>query len=173
MSATWIISFIIAVVAICAGLAALGFRGRITTIGVDLGTTFSVVGINKNGKVIIIEDATGHKIFPSVVSYQDNGEILTAYDALPYLSRKPLNTIYNAKRFIGRSLEDENVRQYASEHPFKVIDSSVSNFSKVAFQINATGHRPIVTPEDVGTQVLKFLLRITGAYLKHNQVNKA
>jgi len=85
MSATWIISFIIAVVAICAGLAALGFRGRITTIGVDLGTTFSVVGINKNGKVIIIEDATGHKIFPSVVSYQDNGDILTAYDALPYV----------------------------------------------------------------------------------------
>ena len=85
MSATWIISFIIAVVAICAGLAALGFRGRITTIGVDLGTTFSVVGINKNGKVIIIEDAAGHKIFPSVVSYQDNGEILTAYDALPYV----------------------------------------------------------------------------------------
>ena len=89
------------------------------------------------------------------------------------LSRKPLNTIYNAKRFIGRSLEDENVRQYASEHPFKVVDSSASNFSKVAFQINATGHRQIVTPEEVGTQVLKFLLRITGSYLKHNQVNKA
>ena len=43
----------------------------------------------------------------------------------------------------------------------------------MAFQINATGHRPIVTPEEVGTQVLKFLLRITGLYLKHNQVNKA
>lgn len=85
MSATWVISFIVGVVAICAGLAALGFRGRITTIGVDLGTTFSVVGINKNGKIIIIEDDAGHKIFPSVVSYQDNGNILTAYDALPYV----------------------------------------------------------------------------------------
>ncbi len=45
----------------------------IAAIGVDLGTTFSVVGINKNGKVIIIEDKFGHKIFPSVVSYKDNG----------------------------------------------------------------------------------------------------
>lgn len=42
-------------------------------IGVDLGTTFSVVGINKNGKVIIIEDKHKHRIFPSVVSYLDNG----------------------------------------------------------------------------------------------------
>jgi molecular chaperone DnaK (HSP70) len=42
-------------------------------VGIDLGTTFSVVGINKNGKVIIIEDKQGRKIFPSVVSYLDNG----------------------------------------------------------------------------------------------------
>ena len=85
MSTGWIISFVVAVVAICAGLAAFGFRGRITTVGIDLGTTFSVVGINKNGKIIIIEDDVGHKIFPSVVSYQDNGDILTAYEALPYV----------------------------------------------------------------------------------------
>lgn len=42
-------------------------------VGIDLGTTFSVVGVNKNGKVIIIEDKAGHKIFPSIVSYLDNG----------------------------------------------------------------------------------------------------
>lgn len=76
--------------AVCAGLAAFGFRGRITSkfvvccacvvliwciiaIGVDLGTTFSVVGINKHGKVIIVEDKHKHRIFPSVVSYLDNG----------------------------------------------------------------------------------------------------
>jgi hypothetical protein len=86
MSSTWIITFVVGVVAICAGLAALGFRGRITTVGIDLGTTFSVVGINKNGKIIIIEDNVGHRIFPSVVSYKDNGDILAAYEALPHVS---------------------------------------------------------------------------------------
>jgi molecular chaperone DnaK (HSP70) len=45
----------------------------ISAVGVDLGTTFSVVGVNKNGKVVIIEDKAGHKIFPSIVSYLDNG----------------------------------------------------------------------------------------------------
>jgi molecular chaperone DnaK (HSP70) len=93
---------------------------------VDLGTTISVVGFNKDGKVIIVEDKAGHKIFPSIVSYLDNGgemnlssrvpaldtptsalrclptEIKAGYDALPYLSTQPENTIYNAKRFIGR-----------------------------------------------------------------------
>ena len=98
MSSTgWIISLVVLVVAICAGLAALGFRGRISTVGIDLGTTFSVVGINKNGKVIIIEDDQGHRIFPSVVSFMDGGEILAAYQALPQLSKFPKNTIYNNK----------------------------------------------------------------------------
>ena len=45
----------------------------VIAIGVDLGTTFSVVGINKHGKVIIVEDKQKHKIFPSVVSFLDNG----------------------------------------------------------------------------------------------------
>lgn len=51
----------------------ISVRLYIIAIGVDLGTTFSVVGINKNGKVIIIEDKHKHRIFPSVVSYLDNG----------------------------------------------------------------------------------------------------
>ncbi len=100
-------------------------------VGIDLGTTFSVVGINKQGKIIIIEDKAGHKIFPSIVSYRNNGEIVVGYDALGDLSSRPQNTIYNAKRFIGRSLDEDQVRTYADEHPFKVVPSSLSNFSKV------------------------------------------
>eukprot|EP01032_Pedospumella_encystans_P010740 gene10740-12528_t len=170
----WIISIVVVVVAICAGLAAMGFKGRITTIGVDLGTTFSVVGVNRNGKVEIIHDKFGHKIFPSIVSYLDNGEIQVGYNALPHLSTHSDNTIYNAKRFIGRSLQEEDVRAYAAEHPYHVVDSRVSNFGKVAFQLSSTGHvPPLVTPEQVGTQVLKYLLDITAEYLGHDQVNKA
>eukprot|EP01039_Chlorochromonas_danica_P009972 gene9971-11022_t len=173
MESGLIISAIVLIVAICAALAAFGFRGRITTVGIDLGTTFSVVGINKGGEVFIIPDAAGHRIFPSMVSYQDNGEILVAYEALAKQAFSPQNTIYNAKRFIGKSLEEEDTQAYAAEHPFTVVPSRLSNFSKVGFAINASGHPEVVTPEQVGTQVLKFLHKITSAYLGHDQVNKA
>lgn len=66
-------SAVMVVVAICAGLAMIGFRGRVSTVGVDLGTTFSVIGVSINGKVNIIPDQQGRVIFPSVVSYQGNG----------------------------------------------------------------------------------------------------
>jgi len=69
----WIMPAAMAVVAICAFLAMFGFRGRVSTIGVDLGTTFSVVGVNEHGKVSIIPDKQGRFLFPSVVSYQGKG----------------------------------------------------------------------------------------------------
>jgi molecular chaperone DnaK (HSP70) len=50
----------------------------LAAVGIDLGTTFSVVGASINGKVVIMEDKSGHKIFPSIVSYQDNGGIVFA-----------------------------------------------------------------------------------------------
>jgi molecular chaperone DnaK (HSP70) len=86
-------------------------------IGVDLGTTFSVVGININKKVTMIEDDAG-VLFPSVVSYLDTGgkiaillklyinnfdiEILVGREATARLESNPANTIFNSKRYIGR-----------------------------------------------------------------------
>ena len=109
-------------VGICAIVAAYGYKGRVTIIGVDLGTTFSVVGINRNNKIEIITDDLGRKIFPSVVSYLYNfTKIEVGYDALPYLTKNPKNTIYNSKRFIGRTLDDINTNIFASKHPFELI----------------------------------------------------
>lgn len=93
------------------------------------------------------------------------------------LSQQPLRTIYNAKRFIGRSLEDEQVQAYASAHSYKVVpvDGSVSNHSKVGFEIpgSATMAPRVVSPEQVGSDVLKHLLKVTADFLGHSQVNKA
>ncbi len=90
------------------------------------------------------------------------------------LSQEPLRTIYNAKRFIGRSLDEEQVRDYAAAHSFKVvsIDHTVSNHSKVGFEIPSPAPR-IISPEQVGSDVLKYLLKVAADYLGHNQVNKA
>jgi len=182
----WIMSFVVAVVAICAGMAWLGFRGRVTTVGVDLGTTFSVVGVSVNGKVQIIEDKFGHRIFPSIVAFESSGDVAAvAYDALPYLSLRPQDTIFNAKRFMGGDLADPTTQSYAASHPYKVVPATtLSNYSKVGFELSSSSsssaaggaaHRnaTLVSPEGVGTQVLKYLMKVTAAYLGHNQVNKA
>jgi len=190
----WLIPLVAIVVAVCAGLAAMGFRGRVSTVGIDLGTTFSVVGLSQHGKVVIVEDKLGHKIFPSIVSYLDNGEIVVGYEALRQLSSNPHNTIFNAKRFIGRSLQDDDVKLYAAEHAFNVVENdSISNHSRVGFAIEtsvpikgahyqlqdqAEGsrgvlNRVVVSPEQIGTEVLKYLLQLTSDYLGHKQVNKA
>lgn len=163
----------------CAVLAAYGFKGRVTTIGVDLGTTFSVVGFTNNkGEVTIITDKTGHRLFPSVVSYLPDGEIVAAYEATARLSIDPLNTIFNSKRFIGRFWDDDRIQTYSQNHPFNVVkvNSSVTEYGELGFQLSslATGHNPSqISPESVGTSVLKHLLEVTAEYLGHKQVNKA
>jgi molecular chaperone DnaK (HSP70) len=166
-------------VVVCAVLAAYGFKGRVTTIGVDLGTTFSVVGFTQNnGEVSIITDKAGHRLFPSVVSYLPDGEIVAAYEATARLSIDPINTIFNSKRFIGRYWDDDQIRVYSENHPFNVIkvNSSITSYGELGFQLSssATGHTPSqIAPESVGTSILKHLLDVTAEYLGHKQVNKA
>ena len=106
-------------VILAAIFAARGYRGRVSTIGVDLGTTFSVVGVNIGNKVQIVSDSRNHTIFPSVVSYLLDGSVIAGYDALERLSTFPLDTIYESKRVMGRSLGEEGVQNYASGHQLK------------------------------------------------------
>jgi molecular chaperone DnaK (HSP70) len=167
-------------VILAAILAARGYRGRVSTIGVDLGTTFSVVGVNIGNKVQIVSDSRNHTIFPSVVSYLLDGSVIAGYDALERLSTFPLDTIYESKRFIGRSLGEEGVQNYASGHPFNIIeidDDTISQYSKIGFKLTdtatASGHQQIISPENVGTKILQHLKAITAEYLGHDQVNKA
>lgn len=68
------------------------------------------------------------------------------------------------------SLDDLSTLAYASEHPFAVVPCA-RNMSQVCFTVNATGHGPLVTPEEVGVQVLKHLLKVTAEFLGHNQVS--
>lgn len=173
MSMSYLIFVVTVVVAICAILAAYGFKGRSTTIGVDLGTTFSVVGVVKNGKVTIVEDEQGRNIFPSIISFANNGEIYGLYDAMPYLSTNPANTIFNAKRFIGKRFDEEDVEDYASAHPFKVVEINSTKYGNIGFEISSSGHPKEVSPVEIGTHVLKHLLKVTAGFLGHAQVNKA
>jgi molecular chaperone DnaK (HSP70) len=78
----------------------------------------------------------GHRIFPSVVAYKDNGDVAAvAYDALPYLSLRPENTIFNAKRFIGGDLNDSATQIYANNHPYRVVTSNISKHTSLGIYI--------------------------------------
>ncbi|CAM9444654.1 unnamed protein product, partial [Choristocarpus tenellus] len=105
----------------CAVLAATGFRGRQSVVGIDLGTTYSVIGVNEAGRVHIIKGSNGDPLIPSVVSFLDGGGVAVGRDAVALLDSEPENTIYGAKRFIGRKFSDEAVSEEAAEHHFSLV----------------------------------------------------
>ena len=90
-------------------------------IGIDLGTTFSCVGVWQNGLVHIIPDELGNKTIPSYVSFTDT-ERLIGVPAFNDMTNNLANTIYHSKRLIGRSYFSRFIQDDIKIWPFKVID---------------------------------------------------
>lgn len=90
-------------------------------VGLDLGTTFCSVGVFQpgSGEVQVIADEEGRKTIPSTVSFTVNG-VLAGLQALDLADTNPQNTIYDAKRFIGKIFDPEVLEQESARYPFKV-----------------------------------------------------
>ncbi|PKU40113.1 hypothetical protein llap_9586 [Limosa lapponica baueri] len=90
-------------------------------IGIDLGTTYCSVGVflPGTGQVKVIADENGHNSIPSIVSFTDKG-VYVGYDGLELADSNPQNTIYDAKRFIGKIFTSEELKSESSRYPFKV-----------------------------------------------------
>ena len=90
-------------------------------IGIDLGTTNSCVAVMENGKPKVIENAEGARTTPSIVAYQENGEILVGATAKRQAVTNPKNTLYAVKRLIGRKFSEKEVQKDIQLMPFKII----------------------------------------------------
>lgn len=131
-----------------------------TVIGIDLGTTYSCVGIFKNGKVEIITNEQGNRITPSYVAFTDS-ERLIGDAAKNQVSINPENTVYDAKRLIGRKYSDPTVKADMKLWPFKIINRDGKPHLNVQFK----GKKMIFAAEEISAMVLTKMKDIVETYL--------
>ncbi|CAC5389334.1 HSPA1s [Mytilus coruscus] len=130
-------------------------------IGIDLGTTYSCVGVFKHGKVEIIANDQGNRNTPSYVAFTDT-EALVGDSAKNTVALNAKSTIFNAKRLIGRHFSDSTVQSDMKHWPFKVINSG----GKPKLQVEQKGETKILTTEEIGAMVLVKMKQTAEAYLE-------
>ena len=130
-------------------------------IGIDLGTTYSCVGVWKNNKVDIIVNIMGHRTTPSVVGFKNNEKLIGEY--AKYLNiKKYENLIYDSKRLIGRNFSDKEVQNDIKFWPFKV-DKDNNDKPQIIVKINDNEKR--YYPEEISAMILKQLKKEAEDYL--------
>jgi len=137
--------------------------GKRTAIGIDLGTTYSCVGVFQHGKVEIIANDQGNRTTPSYVAFTDT-ERLIGDAAKNQVAMNPANTVFDAKRLIGRKYNDSTVQQDKKHWPFNVIDSE----SKPKIEVDYKCESKTFTPEEISAMVLTKMKETAEAYLGHS-----
>ncbi|CAG8509045.1 3834_t:CDS:2 [Ambispora leptoticha] len=137
-----------------------------TVIGIDLGTTYSCVGVHVNGRVEILANDQGNRITPSYVAFTDE-ERLVGDAAKNQAPSNPENTIFDAKRLIGRRFNDKDVQNDIKHFPFKVINKD----DKPVIQVKVKGEEKIFTPEEISAMVLGKMKEIAESYLGKKVLN--
>lgn len=129
-------------------------------IGIDLGTVNSCVGVWQNGKVDIIANECGNRITPSYVSFTAE-ERLIGDAAKSSIASNPTNTVFDAKRLIGKNFNDPNVQSDMKHFSYTVIDKN----NKPGIQVEFRGETKVFSPEEIGSMILIKMKEIAEAYL--------
>ena len=132
-----------------------------TVIGIDLGTTYSCVGVFKSGRVEIIANDQGNRITPSYVAWTDEGERLIGDSAKNQATINPENTVFDVKRLIGRKFGDKSVQADKKLFPFKIIAKGDKPYVEV--QLEGKGRQ--FAPEEVSAMVLVKMKEIAENFL--------
>lgn len=129
-------------------------------IGIDLGTTYSCVGVRKYGNIEIITNDQGNRTTPSYVAFTDT-ERLIGDAAKNQVAVNPSNIVYDAKRLIGRTFDDLNIQRDMQHWPFKVVNDC----NKPKIQVEFKGQTKRFTPEEISSIVLTRMKETAEAYL--------
>jgi len=133
---------------------------KCTAVGIDLGTTFSCVGIWQNDRVEIIANDQGNRTTPSYVAFTDT-ERLIGDAAKNQVAMNPENTLFDAKRLIGRRFNDPAIQADMKHWPFKVVDKDGKPYMQVTYK----GELKTFTPEEVSSMVLTKMKETAEAYV--------
>jgi len=136
--------------------------GKKTAIGIDLGTTYSCVGVFQHGKVEIIANDQGNRTTPSYVGFTDT-ERLIGDGAKNQVAMNPSNTIFDAKRLIGRNYNDPTVQSDMKHWPFKVGNHG----GKPKLEVEYKSDQKTFTPEEISAMVLTKMKETPESYLGH------
>eukprot|EP00051_Salpingoeca_urceolata_P007291 m.96396 g.96396 ORF g.96396 m.96396 type:complete len:680 (-) comp15189_c1_seq1:921-2960(-) len=150
--------------ALCALLVLLtptACRAKGLAVGIDLGTTYSCVGVYRDGAVEIIPNDLGHRITPSWVAFTASGERLVGDAAKNQAARNPNNTVYDAKRLIGRRFADKEVQADIPHFPFAVVDRD----GKPAVSVQRLDDIQVLAPEEISAMVLGKMKKTAEDYL--------
>ena len=119
-------------------------------VGIDLGTTNSLVATVRSGMSTVLQDTQGHALLPSVVRYTPDGKVAVGHEAQAQQSSDPTNTIASVKRFMGRSLKDIADRAHI---PYRFVEAETASQTLLQIQTRAG----LKTPIEISAEILKTL----------------
>src|SRR5262249_30318 len=121
-----------------------------SVVGIDLGTTFSLAAFMKDGQPVVVRDASGTALVPSVISFSEDGTVLVGTDARNRALSDPEHTIFSVKRLMGRTLAD--LQQELPLIPQQIVEREAEGGRKV-LHVRIAGREH--TPEELSALILR------------------